>query len=87
MPKCSAFTVKVKGDMQKVLDEVTKLAKKKGAEVKGDVTKGTIKIPDYKISGTYAVKGQEITLAMEEDHWMVTCDRVKEEISAFFKGK
>lgn len=87
MPKCKPFTVTIKGEIGKVLADVKALAKKKGAEIKGDTVKGTIAIKDYKIKGTYSVKGKVITLTMEEDHWLVTCDRVKEEISKFFKGK
>lgn len=87
MGKCKPFKVTVKGDISKVLSDVKKIAKKKGAIINGDTTKGTISIPSYKIKGTYSVKAKDITFAMEEDHWMITCSTVKSEMEKFFKGK
>lgn len=85
--KCATVVVTVKGDIQKVLDEVKQAAAKKNLEIKGDTKKGTIQHKQVDVKGTYSVDGQKISIDITEDSWVVSCAEIEAGLRDFFKGK
>ena len=85
---------KIKDKVTKVLAEVKKTAAKKNITVSGDLKSGDIDgRKEWKIWGTYSIEMDEkkneaaVEVAMEEDHWAVSCDYVNDLIKEWFKGK
>jgi hypothetical protein len=83
--KCPAFSVTVKGDLEKVFASAKKDAAKNGIEIKGDTSSGTIQSKKHNVKGKYTVDKQKITLNMEEDifpgNW---CPEIEKEIKKYF---
>ena len=85
MASCTSV-ITIKGDMKKVLEEVTKELKKKGVIIKGDEKKGTITHKDFK--GSYVTDGKKkITITITDSPWYASCGAIDEKLKEFFKGK
>lgn len=87
MGKCKEIKITIKGNPKKVLDDVKKLAAKNDIVITGNEVKGSMKHKKVDVKGTYTVKGQEVTIKMEENSWIVSCDQVNKGVKDFFKGK
>ena len=85
--KCSPFTITVKGEWEKIIKEVKRLAKENDVEFKGDATKGSFINKAKDVKGTYTISGQKITMKTEEKMWIGTCADVQTEFHKWFKGK
>lgn len=86
MTQCTEFTITVKSEIASVFDEVVASAAKKGLQIKGDATKGTVKHTKYKVHGTYRVKGKTIAFALEEDEYFASCSDVESKFRDALKG-
>lgn len=78
--------VSVKGEIDKVLADVTALAKKDGVTIKGTTSDGKI---SGKVTGDYKVSGKQITVNVSAwpMKFMVPCSAVQNGITNWFKGK
>ena len=85
--KCPPFTVTVKGDWKKILEDVKKKAKSKDVEFKGNTEKGSFINKAKDVKGTYTISGKKITLNTQENMYFGNCADVQKVFREFLKGK
>ncbi len=85
MPETCKFDVSFKGSIQDVLARAAKAAKKDKAEFKGDETSGTFAVPDYKIKGTYQVKGQKISFELSHPGGWIEEEVIESRVRSFIE--
>ena len=86
MNECTEFTITVKSEIASIFDDVVASAARKGLQIKGDATRGTVKHSKYKVQGTYTVRGKAISFKLEEDEYFANCDDVESKFREALKG-
>jgi len=81
MDDCAQFSVTVK-DVSKAVDAVKKKIQELGGSVSGDDKAGSFSFTKYgsKISGTYKVDGNKITIKNTISGGLISCDKFTAEI-------
>jgi hypothetical protein len=72
-------------DIEKLWDEATKLARKNGVHIDGDMKKGSFSIKGFR--ATYTVNGRTLTAFAGKVPLFLTENKVKEEIKKWFSSR
>ncbi len=81
------FKIPFSGDPETLIRRVKQETEKAGGNFSGDSTQGNlgIKTPLGSIEGNYQVAGQEISIAITDKPFFISCDRIEKELTGFMR--